>query len=258
MSAPTLTKRAEQPTMVEAPASGDVLSLFERLASNGNVSVENIERLMGLWERVEAKKAEAAFNEAMAAAQQEMRPVAADALNPMTRSRYASYAALDRALRPIYSKYGFALSFDTAESPKPDHIRVICAVRRGGHAVFPQIDMPCDGVGAKGNAVMTRTHAAGSAVSYGMRYLLKMIFNVAVGEDDDDGNAAVATPAPPDGYHDWLDALRAKAKEGLPALQAMWRVGNADPSLKPFAHYLTRVEPELWNDIKKQAAKVAK
>jgi len=37
---------------------------------------------------------------------------------------------------------------------------------------------------------MTKTHAAGSAMSYGMRYLLKGIFNVAVGEDDDDGNGA--------------------------------------------------------------------
>jgi hypothetical protein len=33
-------------------------------------------------------------------------------------------------------------------------------------------------------------HATGSAVTYGMRYLVKMIFNVATGENDDDGNAA--------------------------------------------------------------------
>jgi hypothetical protein len=50
--------------------------------------------------------------------------------------------------------------------------------------------MPVDGKGAKGNDVMTKTHAFGSGASYGMRYLLKMIFNVAVGEDDDDGNGA--------------------------------------------------------------------
>jgi hypothetical protein len=37
---------------------------------------------------------------------------------------------------------------------------------------------------------MTKTHATGSAVSYGMRYLLKMIFNIAVSDRDDDGNAA--------------------------------------------------------------------
>lgn len=37
---------------------------------------------------------------------------------------------------------------------------------------------------------MTKTHAVGSGKTYAKRYLLKDIFNVAVGEDDDDGNSA--------------------------------------------------------------------
>lgn len=41
--------------------------------------------------------------------------------------------------------------------------------------------------------IKTKTHATGSAVSYGMRYLLKMIFNIAVSDRDDDGNAAAQT-----------------------------------------------------------------
>jgi hypothetical protein len=69
-------------------------------------------------------------------------------------------------------------------------MRVLCDVSRGGHVKTYQIDMPADGKGAKGGDVMTKTHAAGAAASYGMRYLLKMIFNVAVGEDDNDGNGA--------------------------------------------------------------------
>ena len=39
---------------------------------------------------------------------------------------------------------------------------------------------------------MSRTHATASALSYGMRYLLRLIFNIAVGEGDDDGNKAGA------------------------------------------------------------------
>jgi ERF superfamily len=54
--------------------------------------------------------------------------------------------------------------------------------------------MPADGKGAKGGDVMTKTHAAGSAFTYGQRYLLKMIFNIAIG-DDDDGNRANDTAA---------------------------------------------------------------
>jgi hypothetical protein len=71
---------------------------------------------------------------------------------------------------------------------------VICNVsHRAGHSERYQIDMASDGKGAKGGDVMTKTHATGSAMTYGMRYLLKMIFNVAVG-DDDDGVAANAGP----------------------------------------------------------------
>jgi ERF superfamily protein len=51
--------------------------------------------------------------------------------------------------------------------------------------------MPADGKGAKGGDVMTKTHATGSALTYGRRYLLALIFNLAIGElQDDDGNAA--------------------------------------------------------------------
>ena len=35
---------------------------------------------------------------------------------------------------------------------------------------------------------MTKTHAAAAADSYAKRYLVKDIFNVAIGEDDTDGN----------------------------------------------------------------------
>jgi len=185
MPAPT---RARLPAAIEEPAS--LLAAIARAASDPNVDIDKMDRLMLIQERLEGKAVERAFNEAMTAAQTEMRPVAADADNPQTKSRYASYAALDRALRPIYTKHGFALSFDEGDTDKADHIRVLCYVSHsGGHTRTYRKDMPADGKGARGGDVMTKTHAAGAADSYGMRYLLKKIFNVAVGEDDKDGNA---------------------------------------------------------------------
>lgn len=156
-----------------------------------NVDVGKMERLYDMYERIQARNAETQFNQAMNAAQAEMGSVAADADNNQTRSKYATYHALNKALRPIYSRHGFSLSFDTDESPKPDHVRVLCYVSHvAGHTRTYKEDMPADGKGAKGGDVMTKTHATGSANSYGMRYLLKLIFNVAIGEDDDDGNGA--------------------------------------------------------------------
>ena len=166
-----------------------ILVMIQSAARDPDADVEKMERLMAMYERQQDKHAESAFNRAMNSAQRSTTRVAADASNPQTRSKYASYAALDRALRPVYTEHGFSLSFDETESPKPDHIRVLCYVsHEDGHTRTYHKDMPSDGKGAKGGDVMTKTHAAGAAASYGMRYLLKGIFNVAIGEDDADGN----------------------------------------------------------------------
>lgn len=168
-----------------------VIHMIDRAARDPSVDLDKLERLMAMRERMGARAAEQAFDVAMAACQSEMAPVATDSNNPSTHSKYASYAALDRALRSIYTRNGFALSFDTVPGAAELSVRVACHVsHNGGHSRDYHIDMPADGKGARGNDVMTRTHATGSAVSYGTRYLLKMIFNVAVGEADDDGNAA--------------------------------------------------------------------
>jgi len=175
-----------------ASESAAIISMIERAARDPAVDVDKLRQLMEMRAQTETREAERAFDAAMTAAQTEMRPVAADSNNPQTRSRYASYPALDRAMRPIYTRNGFGLSFNTGEGAPENFVRVICDVSHArGHKRRYQIDMPADGKGAKGGDVMTKTHATGSAVSYGMRYLLKMIFNISVG--DDDGNQASDT-----------------------------------------------------------------
>lgn len=169
---------------------GAILNMIERAARDPSVDVDKMQKLMEMSERVRAREAETAFNSALTECQSKMRRVEADCKNSQTNSKYVSYAALDRALRPIYTDAGFSLSFDTGETAA-ETVLVLCHVaHRNGHSRTYRALMPADGKGAKGGDVMTKTHAAGSAMSYGMRYLLKMIFNVAVGEDDDDGNGA--------------------------------------------------------------------
>jgi hypothetical protein len=164
-----------------------VINMLERIARDPTVPMERLERAWQMRKEIQLEAAEEAFNEAMATVQGSMRAVAADANNPQTRSRYASYFALDKAIRPIYSTEGFGLSFNTEDGAPTDHIRVVCYVTRGKFTRKYHVDMPADGKGAKGGDVMTKTHAAGAAMTYGQRYLLKMIFNIAIG-DDRDGN----------------------------------------------------------------------
>ena len=179
--------------LTESPSSdtASLLAVIERAASSPNVDVDKMERLLNMHERILAKNAEVLFNEAMNQAQSEIGRVAADAENKQTHSTYATYAALDRVIRPIYTKYGFSLSFDTGEAPE-NTVTVLCYVsHKGGHTRTYKANIPADGKGAKGGDVMTKTHAVGSGMQYGQRYLLKLIFNVAIGQDDDGNSAAV-------------------------------------------------------------------
>jgi hypothetical protein len=180
-------EKIEPQSQAIAPVSetAAIISMIERAARDQTVDIDKMERLMKMHAEMRASDREQAFNAAMAIAQSEMRAIAADANNPQTRSRYASYFALDKIVRPIYTRHGFALSFDTEDCPVPDHIRVVCHVTCGGHTRKYQVNMPADGKGAKGGDVMTKTHAAGAAMTYGQRYLLKMIFNIAIGNDTD-------------------------------------------------------------------------
>lgn len=194
------TKPAAVTVLDQAPPAlvsetGAIIAMIERAASNPNVDIEKMERLFALQERAVARQAEQAYNDAMAAAQAEMRPIAADASNPQTKSKYASHAALDNALRPIYTKHGFSLGFNTEPGAPENHVRFICKCRhRAGHTELHQIEMPTDGKGAKGGDVMTKTHAVGAGATYGQRYLLKMVFNIAVGTDNDGNKPQDNTP----------------------------------------------------------------
>jgi hypothetical protein len=166
-----------------------ILAVISRAASDPNVDVDKMERLFAMQERFAAKQAETEFNGAMNRAQSKIGRVAANRENDQTKSRYPDYAALDRVCRPVYTEEGFSVSYGTEDSPKPEHVRVVALVSHSaGHTRTYHVDMPADGKGAKGGDVMTKTHATGAATAYGMRYLLKMIWNIAIGDDDTDGN----------------------------------------------------------------------
>lgn len=251
---------APQPAVVDMqmqPRTGGVMAMIERVSSIPGFDPTNLEKLVELHERAVAREARLAFYSALTAAQSEMRPIAADATNPQTKSRYATYAALDNKLRPLYNQHGFGLSFNTADSPLPEHVRVLCSVTHvGGHEATYQVDMPCDGKGARGGDVMTKTHAAGAAMSYGMRYLLKMIFNVSVGEDDRDGNRPQddkPAPVAPKGFQDFLDNMKAAADNGYAVFSAAWKA--AQPQHRTFA---TDHHKDKMTDLRLKAQDVDK
>jgi len=213
-----MQKSEPQPSAAIVPINDNaaLMAAVARAASDPSVDVEKMERLFAMHERMAARQAEVAFNTAMSRVQADMRRVATDKTNSQTHSDYATYAALDRVLRPLYTAEGLSLSFDTEPAPE-GFVGMVCYVsHEAGHTRTYRAAVPSDGKGAKGGDVMTKTHAFGSGTAYGMRYLLKMIFNVAIGADpdDDDGNGAADLGA-------WPDAIDSCAdREGMKRVKA--------------------------------------
>ncbi len=180
---------AMQDAKTVALAQADpIFAIIERLAKDATFDVDKMERLINMHERAKAGNARAEFDRAMSLAQQEMMAIRTNAKSD--KGKYANYAALDKAIRPVYTKHGFSISFDTDPGAPELTVRLVATVAHsGGHRERRQLDVPADGKGAKGGDVMTKTHATASAITYGKRYLSSMIWNLAV-DHDDDGNAA--------------------------------------------------------------------
>ena len=213
-NAQMITAEAEQlPTIQLESSQNSLMAMISAAAQDPSADVEKMERLMQMYERITDKQSESVFNEALNKCQSEIGRVAADKTNSQTSSDYASYAAIDRVIRPAYSANGFSLSFDTEASPIEDHVTVVCYVAHSaGHTRRYSVNMPADGKGAKGGNVMTKTHAFGSATQYGMRYLVKMIFNIAIGEDDD-GNGAGSSQMGDDLIAEYTGKIRAETSK---------------------------------------------
>lgn len=168
--------------------SAAIFSKVVELASNPNTNPDMFDRLVAWQEREQARQGEVAYNMAMNAAQGEIQPVARDAENKQTNSFYAKLESVDKAIRPIYLRHGFSLSYNTVAPLIEKNIRVECRCAHvGGHVEKFYREAPADTLGPKGTAVKTFLHGGGSTETFLKRYLACGIFNVVFANQDDDG-----------------------------------------------------------------------
>lgn len=177
--------KSDAPAILQAMAKGLV---------DPSVSAEKMDLMRSMYREAIADASRRAFTAAMNAAQASMSAIAANAINDAFDSQYATYAALDAVMRPIYTGLGFTVSFTTEPSDLQRHQRVVIILDHvEGHRETRRADFPADGVDDAGAQVQTLIHAAASAFTYAQRYMLALAFNIAVAKDND-GNAIARAP----------------------------------------------------------------
>ena len=175
--------------------AGDYYEIITKVATVKDVDIQKLKELMEIRENYLNRRAEEHWNNQMAVAQGKMGPISKDMSNPQTRSRYTSLAAIDVAIREIYTEFGFSISFDEIPMDKENWIHVRADVANGGFTKHYHRFLPWTEKGIYGKQSSTTTHANMGANTYVRRALLKNIFNLS--EEDDDGNRAGGRPNPP-------------------------------------------------------------
>lgn len=171
----------------EAPMS--VMNFVASALTNPDVDANKLRVLLDIQRDILADEAKRIFHQAMNEAQAAIAPIVRDAENKETHSRYARLETIDAAIRPIYSRCGFTLSFDSA--PAGEQVQITCKVAHlAGHAENHSLAAALDTLGPKGTQNKTKLHGLGSTITYLRRYLTCMIFNIVMTNDDDDGNSA--------------------------------------------------------------------
>ena len=186
----TAQAKQEIATVTETPVvnqAAAIISVIERAATNPDVDIDKMERLLEMQERIMARDAKAAYAAALAAMAPEL-PVIGERggikdRNGNVQSTYALWEDINDAIKPVLAAHGFALSFRTGREDGQITVTGVLS-HRDGHSEETTITLPHDSSGSK-NAVQ----AVGSSTSYGKRYTAGLLLNLTSRGEDDDGAA---------------------------------------------------------------------
>jgi len=189
MTTTATTELMEHPVPEVVPIEPLSPEALIALAIRSGTSVDAIERLMTLRERLHAEKAREAFFTALSRFQAEC-PVLPKTKTARIQSDRGSYeykfSPLDeiaKRIAPVLERHGLSYTFDTAFK---DGAQVVtCFVHHVlGHTEDSTFTAPIDP-----SARMNAMQKSGSSQTYGKRYTLQNALGIVSGDDDDDARA---------------------------------------------------------------------
>lgn len=176
------TRQDSAPAIQSNSETGALLSVIERVAMSPEADIDKMSALLDMQERVLNRQAQEQFSAAMADMQMEMPEVVER--GQAHNTKYATFEDINAAVRPVLQKYGFAVTFRVSQQEGAIKVTAVLS-HRGGHREETEMVLPHDTSGSK-NAVQ----AVGSTVSYGKRYTMSALLNIATRGEDDDAQGA--------------------------------------------------------------------
>lgn len=238
---------AERPQAQPDPMAIDLAAL----AANPDVSVDKLERLVAMHERMMATRARAAFDAAFSQMQAKLPTI--DEKGKITvdgsvRSRYARYEDIIEAVRPVLAEFGFSLRHrnEVIDGRQMKIIGILS--HRDGHSEQDEFICPPDNSGKK-----SPIQEMGSSRAYGQRYTTIALLNIVTKGQDNDGQHDEPREAPeaPDGYDNWVKDLDLVAEQGIKPLEAAW-----SKSKREYREYLSKHAPSAYLNLRKKAQAV--
>jgi len=167
-----------------APPIADILkAVVDRGISQENVGA--LEKIVGLYERMQAKDAERQFASAFVQLQADLPTIVARTVIP-NRGKYERFEDVMDQVQPVLTKHGFGVSFSMA--PEDSRITVTCHLRHvGGHSESKAFTV------RTGRKADSDTQADCMAATTAKRNALLQSLNIVVRQDclSDEDNAAI-------------------------------------------------------------------
>ena len=171
--------------LVQVQEQTSALSVIQQMVTSGNFDVSVARELLEMQKDFMRHQAVINYNNDFALMSKEI-PVIAKSKKAHTTS-YAPLEDIVKVVQLILSKYGFSVSFTTSQDGL-DAVTVNCSLQhKDGHSTSTSLMLPTKAV----NNSMNAMQAIGAAISYGKRYTICGILNIATAQDDDNNGFAV-------------------------------------------------------------------
>jgi len=180
--------KAEETALAQAHPPASMLETVMRAVADPSIDPARLKEFLEIGERLEARRAEQQFNDAMAVLQPKLPRIAKNGLIVYKEGKkgtaFAKWDDIYKACMPLLAEHGFTTAF-SSDLQNGNALKVTMTVKHtGGHKDTGSLTVPwLDTGGSKSPA-----QAAASSFTLAERHVFTKYFNVLTEEVDDDGS----------------------------------------------------------------------